>query len=62
VQVVDAAWRAATTIVVGVRDLVHMTGDGHTAWVLGGQTIGKSGDVVCGLYCAHGDEELEFLC
>jgi hypothetical protein len=29
--------------------------------VLGGQTIGRSGDVVCGLYCAHGDEKRELL-
>jgi hypothetical protein len=25
------------------------------------RTIGKSSDVVCGLYCAHGDEERVFL-
>jgi hypothetical protein len=29
--------------------------------VLGDRTIGRSGDVVCSLYCARGDEECEFL-
>jgi hypothetical protein len=29
--------------------------------VLGGQTIGMSGDAVCGLYRAQGDEGREFL-
>jgi hypothetical protein len=29
--------------------------------VLRGQTIGRSGDIVCGLYRAQGDEEHEFL-
>ncbi len=29
--------------------------------VLGGQTIGRSGDAVCGLHRAHGDEKRGFL-
>jgi hypothetical protein len=29
--------------------------------VLGDWTIGRSDDVVCGLYCAHGDEKHGFL-
>jgi hypothetical protein len=29
--------------------------------VLGGRTIGRSGDAVCGLYHAQGDEECVFL-
>jgi hypothetical protein len=29
--------------------------------VLGGRTIGRSGDVVCGLHHARVDEEREFL-
>jgi hypothetical protein len=29
VQVTSAAWRAATRIVLGVRDLVQRTGDGQ---------------------------------
>jgi hypothetical protein len=29
--------------------------------VLDGRTIERSGDVVCGLHCAQGDEEREFL-
>jgi hypothetical protein len=61
VQVAGAAWRAATRIVVGVGDLVQRTDDGHTGWVLRGQTIRRSGDAVCGLHCAYGDEECVFL-
>jgi hypothetical protein len=47
--------------VVGVGDLVQRTGDGRTGRVLGGRTIGRSGDVVCGLHHACGDEERGFL-
>jgi hypothetical protein len=32
-----------------------------TDQVLGGQTIGRSSDAVCGLYHAHRDEEHGFL-
>jgi hypothetical protein len=32
-----------------------------TSWVLGGRTIERSGDVVCGLHRAQGDEERRFL-
>jgi hypothetical protein len=32
-----------------------------TCHVLGGWMIGRSGDAVCGLYHAHGDEERGFL-
>jgi hypothetical protein len=32
-----------------------------TGWVLGGRTIGRSGDTVCGLHRAQGDEERGFL-
>jgi hypothetical protein len=32
-----------------------------TGRVLGGRTIGRSGDTVCGLYRAQGDEERKFL-
>jgi hypothetical protein len=35
--------------------------DGRTGQVLGVQAIERSGDAVCGLYCACGDEEYEFL-
>jgi hypothetical protein len=47
--------------VVGVGDLVQRTGDGRTCRVLSGQTIERSGDAVCGLHRACGDEEHEFL-
>jgi hypothetical protein len=61
VQVVGAAWRAATRIVVGVGDLMQMTGDGHTGRVLGGRMIERSGGVVCGLHRTSGDEKGGFL-
>jgi hypothetical protein len=61
VQVAGAAWHAAMRIVVGVGDLVQRTGDGRTGRVLGGREIERSGGVVCGLHCAHGDEEHGFL-
>jgi hypothetical protein len=32
-----------------------------TSWVLGGRMIGRSGDAVCGLHYAHGDEGCRFL-
>jgi hypothetical protein len=61
VHVVGAAWRAAIRIVIGVGDLVQRTGDGQTGRVLGGRTIGRLSDTVCGLHCARGDEKHEFL-
>jgi hypothetical protein len=61
VQVAGEAWRAAMRIVTGVGDLVQRTEDGRTGRVLGGRTIGRSGNVVCGLHCAREDEEREFL-
>jgi hypothetical protein len=61
VQLAGAAWRAVTTIVAGVRDLVQRTGAGCTYWVLSRWTIGGSGDAVGGLYHAHEDENHRFL-
>jgi hypothetical protein len=61
VQVEGATWRAAMRIMAGVVDLVQRTGDGRTGRVLGGRTIGRSGDAVCSLHRAHGDKECEFL-
>jgi hypothetical protein len=52
VQVIGAAWRAAMRIIAGVGDLVQRTEYGHTCRVLGGQTIERSGDAVCGLHRA----------
>jgi hypothetical protein len=52
VQVAGAARWAATRIMAGVGDLVQRTRDGHTGRVLDGQTIGSSGDTVCGLHHA----------
>jgi hypothetical protein len=59
--VAGAAWRAAMRIMAGVGNLVQRTGDGRTGEVLGGRTIERSGDAVCGLQCACGDEERRFL-
>jgi hypothetical protein len=61
VQVVGAACRAATMIMVGVGDLVQSTSDGYTGRVLNDQTIKRSGGAVCGLHRARGDEERGFL-
>jgi hypothetical protein len=61
VQVASAAWRAATRIMAKVGDLVQRIGDGRTGWVLGGWTIERSGDTVCGLHHARGGEERMFL-
>jgi hypothetical protein len=48
-------------IVARVGDLVQRTEYGHTGRVLGGQTIERSGDAVCGLHRAREDEERGFL-
>jgi hypothetical protein len=61
VQVAGAAWRATTRIMAGIGDLVQRIGDGHTGQVLSGWMIERSGDAVCGLYRARGDEKREFL-
>jgi hypothetical protein len=55
VQVVGAAWRAATSTVVGVGDLVQWIGDDHIGQLFGGRAIERSGDAVCGLHLARGD-------
>jgi hypothetical protein len=61
VQVVGAAWRAAMRTVVGVGDLLQMTGDGRTGRVLGGRAVERSGGAMCGLHLARGDLEHGFL-
>jgi hypothetical protein len=61
VQVAGAAWRATMRIVTGLGDLVQRIGDGHTGRVLGGQAIERSGDAVCGLHRARGDEKRGFF-
>jgi hypothetical protein len=61
VQVTGVAWRVATRIVAGVGDLVQRTRDSHTSQVLGGRMIERSGDAVCGLHHARGNEEHVFL-
>jgi hypothetical protein len=61
VQVAGAAWHATMRIVTGVGDLVQRTGDGCTGWILNDRTIGRSGDAMCGLHRARGDEERGFI-
>jgi hypothetical protein len=61
VQAAGATWWVVTRIIAGVEDLVQRTRDDRTCWLLGGRTIEGSGDVVCGLHRARGDEEHEFL-
>jgi hypothetical protein len=61
VQVAGAAWRAAMRTMAGVGDLVQRTRDGRTGQVLSGRGVERSGDAVCGLHRARGDEERRFL-
>jgi hypothetical protein len=50
-----------TRIVEGVEELVQRTGDDPTGRILGGRIIERSGDAVCGLHRARGDEKHGFL-
>jgi hypothetical protein len=59
--VAGAAWRAAMRVIAGVGDLVQRTGDGRTGRVLGGRAVERSGELMCDLHLAHGDEERGFL-
>jgi hypothetical protein len=59
--VIGTASRAVTRIMAGVGDLVQRTGDGRTGRVLSGRMIRRSGDAMCGLHRACGDEERGFL-
>jgi hypothetical protein len=61
VQVTGVAWRAVMRIMTGLEDLVQRTRDGRTGQVLGGRMIRRSGDAVCGLHRACGDEKRVFL-
>jgi hypothetical protein len=61
VRVTCAAWWVATMIMVGVGDLVQRTRDGRIGHVLNGWMIERSGDTMCGLHRARGDEERVFL-
>jgi hypothetical protein len=61
VQVTGVAWRAVMRIMTGLEDLVQRTRDGRTGQVLGGRMIRRSGDAVCGLHRACGDEKCVFL-
>jgi hypothetical protein len=59
--VAGAAWRAVTTTVAGIGDLVQRTGNGRTCRLVGGRVIERSGGAVCGLHQARGDYERGFL-
>jgi hypothetical protein len=50
-----SACRAAMRTVAGIGDLMQRTKGGRTGRVLGGQTVERSGDAVCGLHLARGD-------
>jgi hypothetical protein len=52
VQVAGATWRVAMSIMAVVGDLLQRIGDGPTYQILGGRTIERSGDAVCGLHRA----------
>jgi hypothetical protein len=55
VQMTGVAWRAVTSIVAGVGDLVQKTEDDRTGRVLGVRTVERSGGAVCGLHLKRGD-------
>jgi hypothetical protein len=61
VQETGATWRAATSTVARVGDLVQRTRDGRTGRVLGCRAVERSGGAVCGLYLARGDQKHGFL-
>jgi hypothetical protein len=61
VQVAGAAWRVVMRIMTGVGDLVQRIKNGRTDQELGGRTVERSGDVVCGLQHAREDGEHDFL-
>jgi hypothetical protein len=61
VQVAGATWQTTMRIMAGVGDLVQRIGDGHTGRVLGDRTIRSSGDAVCSVHHAQGDEERGFF-
>jgi hypothetical protein len=61
VQVTGATWRTLMRTVAGVGDLVQRSGDGRTGRVLGDRAVERSGDIVCGLHRACGDEKRRFL-
>jgi hypothetical protein len=48
-------------IMTGVGDRLQRTGGSRTGRVLGGRTIGRLGNTVCGLHRARRDQEREFL-
>jgi hypothetical protein len=47
--------------VAGVGDTVQKTEDDYIGRILSGRMIERSGDAVCDLHRARGDEEREFL-
>jgi hypothetical protein len=54
----------AATVTLGVshrRPDAEDRGWSSTGRILGGQTIGRSGDAGCGLHCAQEDKKCEFL-
>jgi hypothetical protein len=61
VQVAGTVWCATIRIMTGVGDLVQRIEDRRTGQVLGGWAIERSGDAVCSLHHARGDEEYGFL-
>jgi hypothetical protein len=61
VQETGATWRTLMRTVAGVGDLVQRSGDGRIGQVLGDRTVERSGDIVCGLHRACGDEKRGFL-
>jgi hypothetical protein len=61
-QVTGATWRAVTRIMARIGDLEQRAKDGQAqvGYSVTGQ-IKRSGDALCGLHRARGDEKREFL-
>jgi hypothetical protein len=61
VQVAGVIWWTAMMIDKSRRPDTEDQKWSSTGQILGGQTIERLGDVLCGLHCAHRDEECGFL-
>jgi hypothetical protein len=59
--VIGAVWWVMMRIVTRVGDMVQRTEDDCIGRVLSGRMIGRSGETMCGLHRARGDEECGFL-
>jgi hypothetical protein len=59
--VTGVTWRTTARIISSRRPSAEDLGWSSIGRVLGGRTIGRSGDATCGVHCAQGDDGREFL-